>query len=268
MKTSKISHLLSSLQRWPSIAVAFSGGVDSAFLLEAAIRAVGRENVLAITAISPSFPQVERENLQKFLCEKDFSHHFLPTEELSDPLYCQNDSLRCYYCKRRLFQTMRKYASEQGLAVLLEGSNADDARVYRPGKQALEELQIPSPLQEWGFTKREIREYAAQWGLSVAAKPSVPCLATRIQYGIPLTRELLERIEQAEDLIRQIWNTTETFRVRLHEKELLRLEFSPKLFQIVLQTPEKREELIEKLRALGFRYFTLDLEGFRSGSFD
>ncbi|MDO4582799.1 MAG: ATP-dependent sacrificial sulfur transferase LarE [Planctomycetia bacterium] len=268
MKTSKISHLLSSLQRWPSIAVAFSGGVDSAFLLEAAIRAVGREKVLAITAISPSFPQVERENLQKLILEKDFPHRFLSTEELSDPLYCQNDSLRCYYCKRQLFQTMRQYATEQGIAILIEGSNADDAQVWRPGKKALEELQIPSPLQELGFTKREIRECAAQWGLSVAEKPSVPCLATRIQYGISITRELLERIEQAEAHIRQIWDTKESFRVRVHEKELLRLELSPTLFQTFLQTPEKRKGLIDALHRLGFRYLTLDLEGFRSGSFD
>lgn len=255
----KLPDFLHSLQA-ERVCIAFSGGVDSAYLVKACVEAgIAVDAVTFETWLHPHGDLAEAEALAKRLgaCPT-----VIAINELSDSRILKNPPERCYYCKHLLFTTLRKWADEHGISVVLDGTNADDLEEYRPGLKALKELQIISPLAECGMTKTEIREASRRLGLETADKPSAPCLATRLPYYTTITPELLSRIDRGETLLRQygFYN----LRLRCHG-EVARIEVDVAYFEQVLA---HREALIQGLKALGFSYVTLDLEGFRSGSYD
>ncbi len=249
------------------VVVAFSGGVDSALLLKLACRAAGKdEAVYAVTVQTRLHPAGDLEIAERLAGEAGAIHKVLQIDELAESGIETNPLDRCYLCKKAIFQKIKSLAEELGAGCVLEGTNADDLHQYRPGIRALRELQILSPLCECGLTKEEIRELAEYLGVSVAKRPSSPCLATRLPYGMRISYELLARIDEGERYLRKLgfYNV----RLRIHELTkgyLARIEVDledlPKLVG-------HREELIEKIKSLGFDRVTADLEGFRSGSMD
>lgn len=261
MLEKKYQTLLGMLQSLGNVAVAFSGGVDSAFLLRAAKEALG-EQVMAITAQSPAFPESEARDAQEF-CEcygiRQITFSF---DSLKIPEFRSNPRDRCYHCKKALLTEMRLLITENGFDTLAEGSNMDDTGDYRPGMRAITELGIISPLKEAGFFKEEIRALSHSLGLSTADKPSYACLATRIPYGDEITREKLGRIEQAERLLHELG--FRQARVRVHET-LARIEIMPEQFEKIMQS-DIREKITRQMKAYGFSYVSLDLQGYRTGS--
>ncbi len=255
----KENKLLALLQGLAKPAVALSGGVDSALLLAACCRAGVQPE--AVTAFTPLQPQFEREDARKAAQQAGCSLHILRPDPLQLPEFCANDSRRCYYCKRLVFGAVKAKAQELGCGSLLDGANADDAGDYRPGMQAAAELGFISPLLACGFTKREVRELARRYGLAVADKPAYACLASRIAYGEKITSAKLAMVEQAEDALRQLG--LQDLRVRCHGN-LARIEISPQ--QIARAADNLRQRIVAAVRAAGFAYVTLDLEGFASGS--
>jgi uncharacterized protein len=241
--------------------VAFSGGVDSAVLLAAACKAAGVGKVHAVTMQTPFHSPREPEAAAALAGEMGAIHRVITLEEL-DPALLQNPVDRCYRCKGWVFTTIQAYAAEHGLAAVLDGTNADDLGEYRPGLRALKELGIVSPLARLGISKAAVREMAAAQGISVAKKPSAPCLATRFPYDTPLQVEKLRVVDGLESYLKSLG--PQTLRVRVYG-DTLRLEVLPEDFSILL---EKRVEIAAKAREAGFLYTTLDLEGFRSGSMD
>lgn len=255
----KEQRLLALLAACGSVAVAFSGGVDSAYLLYATRRALGGR----AAAITVRTPAVEREELEaaEALCRTLGARQlWCDFDALALPAFVENGPARCYYCKRAIFSCVLARAEAEGLATVVEGSNVDDLGDYRPGLRALAELGVRSPLREAGLTKREIRLLSRAAGLPTWEKPSAPCLATRIPYGERITAEKLRRVGEGEHVLRTLG--FRQLRVRLHGT-LARIEVPaeelPRLIAL-------REEIEPALRALGFRYVTADLRGFRSGS--
>ena len=257
----KYEHLLAILRSCGSVAVGFSGGVDSTFLLFAAHEALG-EKALAVTADSVFFPRREIDEAAQFCRTQGFRQLTLPFDPLAVPGVGDNPPERCYLCKRGLFSAILALAKENGLAAVAEGSNLDDEGDYRPGMRAVRELGIRSPLREAGLTKAEIRELSHHLGLPTWDKPSYACLASRFVYGEPLSPERLQRVEQAEELLRSLGYRQ--LRVRLHG-DLARIELPPEDIPS-LTAPETREQVYEGLSKLGFRYVSLDLKGYRTGS--
>lgn len=248
------------------ILLAFSGGVDSTLLLAALARlhAEAPFPVLAVTFTSPLHPPEETQEAAALAARFRLPHRILAVDPLSLPTLSTNPPNRCYLCKRALFARLRALAEECGLSHILEGTHAGDTTAWRPGRQALQELAILSPLATLGFDKAAIRALAAQWGLPTARKPSAPCLATRFPYGTPLTPEGLRRVAQAERLLRQSLPPETPCRLRDHGS-LARIEVPPAHFPTLLAAAET---LHPALRALGYAFITLDLAGFRSGSYD
>lgn len=255
----KYSHLLEYIKGLGSAAAAFSGGVDSAFLLAAAKEALGDE-VIAVTAVSPSLPKRELADAEALCRQLSVRLTVFQSDELELEEYRKNPKNRCYYCKHRLFTRILEIAEENGLAHVIEGSNKDDDGDYRPGMQALAELGIISPLRECGFTKTEIRRLSQEMGLPTYDKPSAACLASRIPYGDEITAEKLCMAEQAEDML--VGLGLKQLRVRIHG-DIARIEVLPEQFDTVMT---HREEIVHKFRLIGFRYVSLDLQGYRTGS--
>ncbi len=253
--------LREELRKMGRVAVAFSCGVDSAFLLKTAHEELG-ENCLAITADSPAVPRRELEEAKEFCRKYGIGQILFPTDELTMENYASNPADRCYHCKKRLFGRMWDLARERGCQFLLEGSNADDPGDYRPGMKAVEELNVVSPLKDAGFSKKEIRECAKEMGLDQWNKPSFACLASRFPYGQRITEQGLRQVEQAEEVLRQAGFSQ--YRVRKYE-DLARVEV-PAEEVSRLAEPGLRGQITEQIKAAGFRYVTLDMEGFRSGS--
>lgn len=245
-------------------AVAFSGGVDSSLLLYLAVQAANRygNKVYALTADTLLHPASDLEIAKEVAKNAGAIHKVVFVDELKDKNILKNPVNRCYLCKKQLFLEFLAICKELGASCILEGSNGDDLHVYRPGIRAVRELEVPSPLAEAGLTKAEIRDWAEELGISTARRPSTPCMATRLPYGEELIPELLKRIERGEALLRDMGFAD--VRIRVHG-EITRIEVFPKDFPAVL---ERREEIIRGLKELNFRYLTLDLEGFRSGSMD
>lgn len=242
-----------------SVAVAFSGGVDSTFLLKAAHDVLG-ERALAVTAATAAVPQRELDSAAAFCRQEGIRQVIYPVDLLDLPAFRDNPPDRCYHCKKTLFTGMCALAEAQGFPILAEGSNADDTADYRPGMAALRELEVISPLLEAGLTKEEIRSLSHQWNLSTWNRPSAACLASRICYGEAITAEKLTLVEQAEDFLARL--DLGQLRVRLHGT-LARIEVLPEDFPQVLA---HRQAITETLTRLGCSYVTLDLTGYRTGS--
>jgi uncharacterized protein len=259
----RLAHLEQILSELPMVAVAFSGGTDSAFLLAVCLEVLGTERVVAMTADSPLLPREELTTARRVAQRLGARHQVLAFDELTRPEIVENSAQRCYYCKRARFQLLTELAQRAGDAVLLHGENADDRFDFRPGSRAAEELHVRAPLAEAGLTKAQIRQLSQAMGLETWDLPPAACLASRIPYGTPLTREALERVEQAELLCQRVCQTKQ-LRVRDHFP-IARLEVPPGDIHGLIQEPT-RLQLVQGLKALGYRYVTCDLEGYRMGS--
>jgi uncharacterized protein len=261
-RLAKRDRLLTVLRELDSVAVAFSGGIDSTVVAKAAQLALG-ERAVAITADSASVPRREVAEARRLAEEIGIRHLVVQTEEFADPDYVRNDGSRCYFCKDELYGRIESLLPELGTRVICSGANLDDQGDYRPGLKAAAEHRVRHPLQEAGFTKADVRALALAWGLPTWDKPASPCLSSRLAPGVEVTRERTARVEAAEEYLRALG--LRECRVRLHEGELARVEV-PAAELARLAAPEVREGLVRRLKELGFRYVTLDLEGFRSGS--
>jgi uncharacterized protein len=251
------------LEEMGNVAVAFSGGVDSALLLAVAAR-MYHVKLIAVTATSVSYAENEKDDARRFAQRMGVKHRYLDFDQMSIPEFVANGPERCYYCKKAIFSAIKAFVAEEGFTNVVDGSNADDMKEYRPGEKALTELGIRSPLKEAGFSKAEIRKLSREMGLFTASKPSYACLASRIQYGEPITPEKLARVEQAEDFLANLGFTH--IRVRSYGT-LARIEVEPSQVALLAQA-NTRNKVIARLRELGYNYITLDLAGFRSGSMD
>jgi len=256
-KVKACQDILVSLGR---VVVAFSGGVDSSFLLAMAVGSLGRDNVLAVTNVSAIHPRIDSSEARAVAAELDAEMLEVTGRELEDHRFKSNPPDRCYYCKREIFGSLTKLAAIRGYKAVLSGANADDVGDYRPGARAEAELGIRRPLLEAGLTKAEIRQASRAMGLSTAGKPSMACLASRIPYDQPITAQKLARIEQAETLLRELGFGQ--YRLRDHET-LARIEVPPDEFDRLLAN---RRRIVDALKQLGYTYITLDLQGFRSGA--
>lgn len=257
----KLEQLKQNLAGRKRLAVAFSGGVDSAFLLKTAFDVAG-SNVLAITIQSRVFPMRETEEAKRFASQYGIPQIVCQVDELAIPGFAQNPKDRCYLCKRRMMQTITATAKEHGILDVAEGSNADDEGDYRPGHLAVEESGALSPLREAGLTKAEIRALSRQMGLPVWNKQSFACLASRFVYGEEITKEKLKMIDQAEQLLLDLGFSQ--VRVRLHG-QMARIEVLPQQFECLLQE-SVRTCITQKFQEYGFCYVSMDLTGYRTGS--
>ncbi|HMD96287.1 MAG TPA: ATP-dependent sacrificial sulfur transferase LarE [Terriglobia bacterium] len=259
----KQQRLHDELGRLPSLLVAYSGGVDSAYLAHAAYQALGGR-MLAVTALSASYSALDRKEAERCAQRAAFPHQFITTDELNDPDYQANNPDRCYFCKDELFRKLDEMAAQRGFAAVAYGVNVDDQGDWRPGQRAAREHQVLTPLLDAGLTKVEIRELARGAQLPVWDRPASACLSSRIAYGIPVTPERLAVVEKGEEAVRALG--FRHFRVRHHDK-LVRLEIAPAELPRAL-TPEMAQKLVEIFKPLGFAFVTLDLEGYRQGSFN
>lgn len=255
----KLQQLKDLLQTLPGAVIAYSGGVDSTFLAVVAHDALG-ERALAVTAVSPTYPEQQLSEAQALVAQFGLPHLVIHTAEFSDDNFVANPADRCYYCKSSLFGELRRIADEKGWGVVLDGANVDDLADHRPGHRAAHEMSVRSPLQEVGLTKQEIRDLSQSLALPTWNKPAYACLASRIPYGNKITPEVLKRIDLAESFLSSLGLLQ--FRVRDHFP-VARIEVAPNELD---QAWQSRGKITAKLHELGFPYVTLDMDGFRSGS--
>ena len=257
----KLERLRLGLREMGGAAVAFSSGVDSTFLLRVAHEELG-DRVVAVTARSHTFPKRELDEAAAFCRSEGVRHEIVDSEELDIPGFTENPPDRCYHCKKELFGKLVAFAKANGLNAVLEGSNIDDDGDYRPGRRAIKELGVVSPLHDAGLTKAEIRTLSKRMGLSTADKPSFACLASRFPYGERITAEGLERVERAEQWLRGAGMGLAQLRVRSHG-DMARIEVPP---ADIPGIAARAEEVAAALKSFGFAYVALDLQGYRTGS--
>lgn len=257
----KFENLQRSLLQLGRVAIAFSGGVDSTFLLETAHQVLG-DGVIAVTAASCAFPERELKEAKAFCVERGIAHVVCQSEELDIEGFRQNPTNRCYLCKHELFEKIWRIAEERGFDAVAEGSNIDDNGDYRPGLMAVKELGVRSPLREAGLNKEEIRALSKEMGLPTWNKQSFACLSSRFVYGETISEEKLGMVDQAEQLLLDLG--FHQVRVRVHGT-IARIELLPEEFHAVLEE-DKRTLIGRRLKELGFSYVTLDLMGYRTGS--
>jgi uncharacterized protein len=254
--------LIETLRGYGRLAVAYSGGIDSTVVAQAAHEALG-EAAIAVTAVSDSLASGELEEAQALARRIGIRHRVIRTEEFADPNYLRNNPDRCYFCKSELYGRLAGLLGELEVDTIASGANTDDLGDHRPGMRAASEHGVRHPLQECGLSKADVRALAKAWDLPTWDKPATPCLSSRIAYGEDVTTEKVRMIDQAEQWLRQ--RGLRLLRVRYHKGDMARIEVPldelPRLAQ-----PEVRDALVQTFRALGFKFITLDLEGFRSGS--
>lgn len=242
-----------------SCAIAYSGGVDSTFLIKVAYDSLGK-NALAVTATSSTYPKRELEDAKRFVQAIGIPHIIIHSEELDITEFSDNPPDRCYFCKKELFRKIQQIAQEHHLNTVLDGSNADDAYDYRPGAKARKELGVISPLKDVGLTKQEIRDLSHTMHLQSSEKPAFACLASRFPYGVKITKKRLRQVESAEELLFSLG--IRQCRVRYHDY-IARIEVASDDLQTILTHAQR---IVKHLKKLGFTYITLDLEGYRTGS--
>jgi len=257
----KEHNLRNMMREMRSVLVAYSGGVDSAYLALVATQELG-ENAVCILGLSPSVSRVQRTEAANIAKQFEFSFETIETNEIENPEYAANPSNRCYFCKSELYTKLSGIADQRGIRYVVDGTNADDVGDYRPGRAAAGEHDVRSPLVEFGMTKSEIRELSKLHGLPSWDKPASPCLSSRIAYGVPVTIERLSKVERGEEVLRQLG--FEEFRVRVHG-DIVRLEIAPAEMEKALNKP-MAARLAESFSKLGFKFVTLDLQGYRSGA--
>jgi pyridinium-3,5-biscarboxylic acid mononucleotide sulfurtransferase len=257
----KWDYLRSLLTGMRGAVLAYSGGVDSSLLLRAASGIMG-PNLIAVTAISETYPPGELEPAKKFAAALEVRHLVLSTAELSREEFTRNAPDRCFHCKSELFSKLRQIADSEGIAHILDGSNADDVHDYRPGRTAARDLAVRSPLAEAGLTKQDIRSLARRMNMPMWDKPSLACLSSRIPYGTRITLDLLRNIQAAEDIVRAVG--IRQVRVR-HHGDIARIEVAQEDL-IRFSAAEVRQRIVAAFKELGYAYVCLDLEGYRSGS--
>lgn len=257
----KLQNLRRILSGMKSALVAFSGGIDSTFLLQTA-HDVLKNNIIAVTAQSETYPAIELQNAKKIVEKIGVRHIVISTDELKDHRFTGNPADRCYWCKKELFSKLDKIAKENKLNYVLDGSNYDDINDYRPGNKAKKEFAVRSPLQEAGLTKDEIRKISKEMGIENWDKPSLACLASRIPYGTKITEKNLQVIDAGEEFIRSLG--FKQVRIR-HYGDTAKIEIESKDLKKVMDE-HIREKIVHRIKGLGFKYITLDLEGYMTGS--
>ncbi len=255
----KLKTLKGIISDLDSVVVAFSGGVDSTLLAKLSHDVLG-EKALAVTASSETYPPHELEAAKRLAKEIGITHLIIETKELEIEGFSDNPPERCYFCKSELFGKLRDIAESEGYASVADGANLDDTQDYRPGSKAAEELGVHSPLKEAGMTKDDIRAVSEELGLTTWDKPAYACMSSRFPYGEEITLDGLARVSAAEGFLREMGFGQ--FRVR-HHRTIARLELAPEDFSTAM---DKRTEIIDKLKEIGYTYVTLDLQGYRTGS--
>ncbi len=258
-KYQSLKAILSDLGR---VVIAYSGGVDSTFLLKTAVETLGKDNVLPCIAVGPSLPQSQYKRAIETAKDMDVQMRKVVPDEMSDPAYRANDGQRCFHCKWHLFEILSRLARENNFKCVICGHNVDDNSDYRPGTRAAESFEVRCPLAEAGLTKDDIRALSRQLNLSTAELPASPCLASRICYGLEITEDRLKQVEQAEEFLKTLGLVE--FRVRHHDT-IARIEVHPEDIEKITNEPA-RSQIIAEIKSLGFKYVTVDLQGFRSGS--
>ncbi len=257
----KFTELKKNLNRMGRVIIAYSGGVDSTLLLKAASLS-GLNEILAVTGASESIPDEELSFTSEITSALNIRHSIIKTDELRDRNYSSNPGDRCYYCKKELFSRLRQIAGKEDFTYILDGSNADDTQDWRPGRRASSELGVISPLVDAGLSKKEIRDISRSLGLSTWNKPATPCLSSRFPYGEKITADALQQVNRAEYFIRSFG--IKELRVR-HHSDTARIEINPDEFPLIMDEGI-RNKITAHLKSLGYKYVTLDLQGFRSGS--
>lgn len=257
----KFEHLKAIIKDMGSVLVAFSGGVDSTFLLKVAFDTLGGKTA-GLTATSPTYPDREFQDAKRLAREIGARHIIVESNELLIPKFADNTDKRCFYCKSELFEICNKTAKELGLSFVADGSNVDDLGDYRPGREAAKKLDVRSPLVEAGLSKLEIRQISKGLGLETWKKPSFACLSSRFPYGTKITEERLDKVERCEEILRNLGFSQ--FRVRYHN-EIARIEAPPAEINKFLDEGV-RDVIVKGFKEHGFTYITLDLQGYRTGS--
>jgi uncharacterized protein len=261
-KREKLAALQNACKQYGTALVAYSGGVDSTFLLKVVTDTLGRENVLGVTSKNETLSEEEFRQAMETVRQQNFNVQVIEYSELAVEGFANNTPLRCYYCKKELFGRLRQLADANSIAVIMDGCNYDDQDDYRPGIKAAQEAGVLSPLKLCGLTKAEIRELAREMGLPNWNKPSCACLSSRFPYGTAITRERLKMVGEAEKFLLQLG--LPQLRVRYHDA-IARIEVPPERLAFLLE-PDIREAILYKFRDLGFTYVALDLQGYRTGS--